>query len=115
MANNSAFINITTILWAANVGLHELANIAHKLHDGRPDLAVLYDKGFRGVCCRGGHGALEVLASAHHLSSTPSISKKLNTALKDEAGKPIIPNALETVNAGLATLVLSIISFHPAR
>ena len=53
MANNSVFINIATILWAANV-----------------------------------------------------------VALKDEAGKPIVPDLLETVNAGLVMLALSIISFH---
>jgi len=47
MANNSVFINIATILWAANI-----------------------------------------------------------TALKDEAGKLIVPNTLETVNVGLAMLVL---------
>ena len=36
-------------------------------------------------------------------------------ALKDEAGKPIIPNTLETVSDELVLLVLSIISFHPDR
>ena len=62
-----------------SVGLHELANIAHKLHDGRPDLAVFYDEGFRGVRCRGRHGALEmrpVLASTRHSSSTPLLKQK---------------------------------------
>jgi len=48
MANNSIFINIATILWAANIA-----------------------------------------------------------ALKDEAGKPIVPNTLETVNAGLVVRPLS--------
>ena len=56
MANNSIFINIATILWAANVA-----------------------------------------------------------AVKDEAGKPIIPNTLETVNAGVVVLVLFNISFHCDR
>ena len=56
MANNAIFINVATILWAANI-----------------------------------------------------------TALKDEAGKPIIPNTLETVNAGVVVLALSITSFHPDR
>ena len=47
MANNSVFINIAMILWAANV-----------------------------------------------------------TALKDEAGKPIVPDTLETVNAGIVVSAL---------
>jgi len=51
MANNSVFINIATILWAANV-----------------------------------------------------------TAPKDEAGKPIVPDTLETVNAGLVMLAFI---YHP--
>ena len=54
MANNSVFINIATILWAANVA-----------------------------------------------------------ALKDDTGKPIVPDTLETVHAGVVMLALSIISFHP--
>ena len=57
MANNWIFINVATVLWAANI-----------------------------------------------------------VALKDEAGKPIIPNTLETVNAGVVVLVSSLISFyHPDR
>ena len=56
MANNSVFINIATILWAADV-----------------------------------------------------------VALKDEAGKPIIPDTLETVSAKLVVLALSIISFQPDK
>ena len=56
MANNSVFINVATVLWAANIA-----------------------------------------------------------PLKDEEGKPIIPNPLETVNAGVVVLALSIISFHSDR
>ena len=56
MANNSVFINVAAILWAANIA-----------------------------------------------------------AIKDEAGKPIVPNTLETVNAKVIVLALSIISLHPDR
>ena len=56
VANNSVFINVATILWAANVA-----------------------------------------------------------ALKDEEGKPVVPNTLENVNTGVIVLVLCTISFHPNR
>ena len=56
MANNSVFINVATVLWAANIA-----------------------------------------------------------PLKDEEGKPIVPNPLEAVGAGVVVLVLAIISFHPDR
>ena len=36
-------------------------------------------------------------------------------ALKDEAGKLIVPDTLDTVEAGLVVLALPIISFHPDR
>ena len=36
-------------------------------------------------------------------------------AVKDEAGKPIVPNTLETVNAGVVVLALSTTSFRPYR